>query len=114
MQQQLTKEELRTLRTLQTKDIPKRQRGIKWLVQKRAEVRHLRDVAAYLALKPRRSLRIQWQQANAQSIQERGGAWYTLILFGEDDYWANGGPSLEGHNIVVYPSRLPTPTISTT
>ena len=114
MQQQLTKEELRTLRTLRTKDIPTRRREINRLVQKRAEVHHLRDVAAYLALKPRRSLRIQWQQANAQLIQERGGPWYTLILYGEDNYWANGGPSLEGHNIIVYPSRLPTPTISKT
>jgi hypothetical protein len=105
MQQQSNREELRTLQ---------RQRQIERLVQLRVEARHLRDVAANLALKPRRSLQIQWQRDNAQSIQQRGGPWYTLILYGEDDYWVNGGPFLVGHNIAFYPSRLPTPTTSQT
>ena len=111
MQQQLSRKELRTFRI---PDPIRRLRGIKRLVRLRAEVRHLRDVAAHLALKPRRSLRLQWKQDNARSIQETGGPWYTLILYGEDGYWDNGGPSLAGHNIVIYPSRLPAPTTSLT
>ena len=59
-------------------------------VEVRGEARHLQDVATNLALKPRRSLRIQWQRDYAQSIQQSGGPWYTLILYGEDEYWING------------------------
>ena len=97
MHQQSNREELRTLQ---------RRRRIEQLEGLRAEARHLRDVAANLALKPRRSLQIQWQRDNAQSIQQRGGPWYTLILYGEDDYWVNGGPSPVGYHCLL---SLPTP-----
>ncbi len=97
MHHQSNREELRTLRC---------QRRIERLVQLRAEACHLRDVAANLALQPRRSLRIQWQRDNAPSIQQRGEPWYTLILYGEDDYWVNGGPSPVGYHCLL---SLPTP-----
>jgi hypothetical protein len=102
MQQNLNQEELHTLQ---------RQQRIQRAVRLRSDARHLREVVAHLALRGlRRSLRIQWQRDNAKSIQYRGGPWYTLILYGENDYWVNGGPSLEGHNIVFYPSRFPVST----
>jgi hypothetical protein len=105
MHQQSNQEELHTLR---------RRRQIERLVQLRAKACHLREVAANLALQPRRSLWIQWQRDNTQSIQQRGGPWYTLILYREDDYWVNGGPSPVGYNIAYYLSRLPAPTTSQT
>ncbi len=107
MRQQLPRKFLQTFRIT---DPARRRRGIKRLVQLRAEASHLRAVAAHLALRPRRSQRLQWKQDNAKSIQETGGPWYTLILYGEDVYWNNGGPSLAGHNIVIYPLRLPAST----
>ncbi len=65
MQQNLNREELHTLQCGQR---------IQRAVQLRSVVRHLREVAAHLALRgPRRSLRIQWQRDNAESIQYRGG-----------------------------------------
>ncbi len=107
MQQHRNQEELHTLRC---------RLQIRRAVRLRSDARHLHDVAAHLALRgPRRSLRIQWQRDNAESIQYRGGPWYTLILYEENDYWVNGGPSLAGHNIVFYhPSRFPAPTTSQT
>jgi hypothetical protein len=106
MQQNPNQEELRTLQRLQQ---------IQWAVRLRSDAHHLREVAAHLALRgPMRSLRIQWQRDNAKSIQHGGGPWYTLILYGEDNYWVNNDPSLAGHNIAFYPSHLPTPTTSQT
>jgi len=95
----------------QNKDPRKLIEGVKRLVRLRAEFRHLENVAAHLAKKPRRSLRLQWKRHNARSIREQGGPWFTLILFGEEGYWSNGGPSLEGHNITIFPSRLPCPHV---
>jgi hypothetical protein len=101
MQQNPNQEELHTLQ---------RQRRIQRAVRLRSDARHLREVAAHLALRGlRRSLRIQWQRDNAESIQYRGGPWYTLILYGENDYWVNGGPSLVGHNMSSTPSASPRP-----
>jgi hypothetical protein len=106
MQQNPNREEQHTLQCRQQ---------IQRAVRLRSDAHHLREVAAHLALRgPRRNLQIQWQRDNTESIQYRGGPWYTLILYGENDYWVNGGPSLAGHNIVFYPSRFPAPTTSQT
>ena len=107
--------EQRALRSLRgTTDPTRRRQVIQRLVQQRTEFRHLQDVKRRLALKPRRSLRIQWKKDNAAAIRDSGGPWYTLILFGEEDYWANGGPSPAGHSIVFYPSHLPAPNTNST
>ena len=108
-------QEQQALRSLRGTTDPTRCRQvIQRLVQQQTEFHHPQDVERRLALKPQRSLRIQWKKDNVAAIRDSGGPWYTLILFREEDYWANGGPSPAGHSIVFYPSQRPAPNTNST
>ena len=70
---------------------------------------HLQTIALHLASKYplRRSLRIQSRLDNAGTVRARGEPWYSLVLFGEDGYWDNGGPTVDGFNVIIHLDRLP-------
>ena len=87
----------------------RRRRRIRRNERLQEDALHLQTIALHLARKYplRRSLRIQSRLDNAGTVRARGTPWYSLILFGEDGYWDNGGPTEDGYNVVIHLDRLP-------
>ena len=87
----------------------RRQRRIRRTERLQEDALHLQTTALHLARKYplRRSLRIQSRLDNAGTVRARGEPWYSLILFGEDGYWDNVGPTEDGFNVIIHLDRLP-------